>query len=193
MEKNIYMKTVQKLINILPPDSKVLDVGALGLMGENTTQFLVDKFGAKNVTGVCLNPEQPEWFLKKYPDFKFILDDAFAYSFKEKFDLVVTDLGIEKNIEEWSEEGLEKIKSLIKPRGYLLNYVMATTQYGDPLYTPFLIRKHWMSWWRHIYPHEEGINEAIGNKLKELEDWELILAEREERRPYILWILLKLK
>ncbi len=187
------MTAIEKIISIIPKDSKVLDIGALGLLGENTTQFLVNYFGAKNVTGICIKPEQPDFFLKAHPDFKFIQEDVFEHPFEEKIDLVVTDFGIEKNIEEWSEEGLERIKKFIKPQGYLLNYVMATTQYGDPLYTPFLIKKHFVSWWRHLYPHEEGIYEAIGNKLKELEDWEVIISQREERRPYILWLLLKLK
>lgn len=187
------MTAIDKIISLIDKNSKVLDVGALGLMGENITQSLIDWFGAKNVTGICLNPEHPEWFIAKYPDFNFIVGNAFDYPLAEKFDLVVTDLGIEKNLEDWSEEGLEKMKKFIKPGGYLLNYVMTTTEYGDPLVTPFLIRKHWMSFWRHLYPDQEGIYEAIGNKLKELEDWELVLAEREERRPYILWILLKLK
>lgn len=183
------MTAVEKIISILPKNFQVLDVGALGLMGENTTQFLVDYFGAKNVLGICLKPEQPEWFLEKYPDFPFVIGDVYATNFANKFDLVVTDFGVEKNLEEWSLEGLERIKTLIQPGGYLLNYVMTTTEYGDPLETPHLLRKHWAEWWRQLPPHPE----AIGRKLKDLNDWEVVLSIQEERRPYIIWILLKLK
>lgn len=186
------MTAVEKIISILPKDLKVLDIGALGLLGENTTQFLVNHFQPKNVLGICLRPEQPEPFLEKYPDFKLILGDFETYPFEEKFDLVVADLPIEKNLEDWSEEGLAKIKKFLKPGAYFLNYIMATTEYGDPLITPFLIRKHWMNWWQHS-PFDDGVNESIGRKLKTLEDWELVLALKEERRSYIIWTLLKLK
>lgn len=183
------MTAVETIISILPKDFRVLDVGALGLLGENTTQFLVDHFGEKNVIGICTRPEQPEPFLQQHPDFQFIIDDFYVHNFEEKFDLLSLDLNIEKNLEDWSSEGLEKLKQYIKPGGYLLNYIMTTTEYGDPLITPHLLRKHWATWWKQLPPHPE----AIGRKIKDLNDWELIVAKQEERRPYIIWVLLKLK
>ena len=48
----------KRLISQLSPKSKVLDVGAGGLQGTNTTDFLIERFGADNVTGICTSEKE---------------------------------------------------------------------------------------------------------------------------------------
>ena len=178
------MPTFERLIKILPKDAKVLDVGCGGLLGQNTSQYLQNYF--IDVLGVNIKENKDLIEFKKiYSNAKVIIGDY--KNITEQFDLVVLDLNIEGNLENWSNDGIELASKLVKKGGYLINYVMMTDQYGNPDETPEIIRQHAKKWWGEL------TKEAVGKKLKSLKGFELILAESEDRRNYILWVVLKKK
>jgi hypothetical protein len=163
------MLSFEKLINLIPKEASVLDVGAGGLEDENTGVFLKARF--PNYTGINIKP------------LAFIQGDYNTYDFGKQFDLVVLDLNIENNLKDWSDEGLQRISRWIKPGGYLINYVMTTTEYGNPNETPQLIAEHRDKWWNGW--------DDMGDRLSRLKGFEFIVHQTEERRPYIKWVLLK--
>lgn len=172
--------TFDKLIRSLPSNLKVLDVGVAGHEGENTSLLLADYFG--DVTGITVR-DLP-W--DKYP---VIRHDFYKYRFKTKYDLVVLDLNIDNNIgRDWTKAGMDRVSRLLTPRGYVINYVMMTDDYGDPQ-TPGQIRAHSRKWWG-AFPLTDQIVES---KLSTLGSWHLIEIGRELRRPEILWTLLQKK
>ncbi len=172
------MHEFKKLIQDLDPKSKVLDVGAWGLEGDNTTEYLSERF--KDL--VTMNVKELEGVN--------LVGDFYKHKFKEKFDLIVLDLNIENNIlKDWSLKELKRVRGLLKKGGMLINYVMTTDQYGDPGRTPQLIRKRWKKFWRT----KKLTNEIIGERLQSIPGYELFLHEQEERRSYILWVALKKK
>lgn len=187
----------QRLISWMPRGFSVLDVGAGGLLGENTTDYLLDRFGVKNYLGVCSEEHQVGVYQArrneaKKPYAKIRVEDFYGIKFwqnlnKKKFDLVVLDLNIENNLKNWTEGGLAQMKDYVKPGGYLINYIMMTDKYGDEDKTPDLIN----SAWRKFYGSNEFSREVVGKKLQSLDGWELVAQEMEERRPYIMWVLLK--
>ena len=180
----------EKLIQAIPRGSVVLDVGAGGLEGFNTTDFLIARFGVKNVKGICIRPEKVEAYKGRFPEMDLIVGDFYKEShYKEKsFDLVVLDLNIDNNIiKDWSLEGLAQTRDLIKEGGMLINYVMTTDQYGDENETPALIRKRWKEFWHtDILTYED-----IGKRLTNLPGYELFAHEVEEIRSYIMWVALR--
>lgn len=181
---------MNELIKWMPKTFSVLDVGCGGLSGENTSVNLVNHFGQGNVTGIC---KESRWnwkdvaeFKSNFPNVKHINDDFYSHKFDTLFDLVVLDLNIENNIlNDWSDDGLQKMRSLVAPKGYLINYIMTTTEYGDPNETPKLLADHRDRWWGSF----ESID--IGRRLNSLPGWKFIAHQREERRPYITWVLLQ--
>lgn|SRR3990167_853951 len=169
----------ENLIEHFPKTLQVLDVGCYGHEGANTSQFLAKHF--EKVTGIAINQSAVDQAASNY---EVIHDNFYTHNF-QLFDLVVLDLDIENNLlRDWTDKGLNRMKTIVKPGGYLINYVMMTREYGDPD-TPDLIDWHTARWWKALTP------EAVGNKLKSLPGWELIAASPETRRPYILWTLLK--
>lgn len=182
-----------RLIKQLPKTFTVLDVGAGGLQGENTTNYLIEHFDAKNILGVCRADVETQRFIatreaNKMFTIPIISDDFYQIKFDGQFDLVVLDMNIGNNLEkDWSDEGLERMRSLVKDGGYLINYIMTTDQYGDPEKTPEFIRKYWWQWWNT----GNLTMRAIGEKLRQLDGWELFDYEQEPRRDYILWTMLK--
>lgn len=176
MEKESF----EKLLEQIPKDASVLDVGCYGHEGVNTSQFLANHF--THVTGIAISEKVKQYLA---PNYTFIQDNFYDREF-DPFDLVVLDLHIEGNlINDWCNRGLERMKKLVKPGGYLINYVMMTTEYGDSEVTPSLLAWHAKRWWGELTP------EAVGKKLSSLPGFELVMALPEIRRPYILWCLLK--
>lgn len=190
------------MISELPKDFTVLDVGSGGLQGENTTNYLIEHFDAKNILGVCRADVETQRFIatreaNKMFTIPIISADFYKMDFKEgdfnksapwKFDLVVLDMNIESNLEkDWTNEGLERMRGLVKDGGYLINYIMLTDQYGDPEKTPAFIRGQWKKWWRT----EKLTLKEIGMRLTDIKGWELFAYDVEARRPYILWTMLK--
>lgn len=169
----------------MPKNTLVLDVGCGGLWGENTTDYLIEHFGDERIQGLVKEGEASYEFSKQHPNIKFSFGDFHTHEFPITFDLVVLDLDIRGNLINWSEEGLKRVKDLVSPGGYLINYVMMTDQYGDPEETPKLIREHAERFWLELTP------EAVGRKLDQLEDFEFVAFIQEERRSYIYWVLLR--
>lgn len=175
------MEPIENFISLIPKDASVLDVGCFGHEGVNTSQFLSKHFD--KVTGVAISRNIEPYITDNYT---VIFDNFYNYDFKQQFDLVVLDLHIEGNlINDWCNTGIERVKKLVKPGGYLINYVMTTTEYGDAEVTPSLIAWHAKLWWGELTP------EAIGKKINSINGFELVAAKPENRRPYILWVLLK--
>lgn len=183
----------RRLISVLPRSFRVLDVGAGGLQGINTTNFLLEHFGVKNVLGVCTPEKEVNYYYaqrteKGLPKANIQVSDFYEMQFPQKFDLVVVDMNVENNvIHDWSEEGLARARELLKDGGYLIQYVMLTDQYGDPNKTPELIRTRWIEFWET----ENLTLQSIGERLQRLNGWEVFAYEVEERRPYILWMMLR--
>lgn len=180
------MIAFEYLLSILPKSFDVLDVGSGGLGGENTTNFLLKYF--QKVTGICINKEPAEKYKIDHPEIDMIIGDYYKHIFDKKFDLIVQDEDVLLNLKDW-ESNQEYARTLLKPGGYLLTYIITTDQYGNPEVHPKAIRDHWVKYWG-VWPVDR---EYIGNKLNGLEKWEAVLDRQEERRPYIHWILLKLK
>ena len=180
----------EKLILAVPKNSVVLDVGAGGLEGFNTTDFLIERFGVENVKGICIQPEKVAAYKDRFPEMDLVVGDFYERShYKQKsFDLVVLDLNVKNNIiKDWSLEGLERMRGFIKQDGMLINYVMTTDQYGDENNTPALIRKRLKEFW-----HTDLLTyEDIGKRLTNLPGYELFAHEVEEIRSYIMWVALK--
>lgn len=181
------------MISHLPSNLKVLDVGSGGLQGENTTNYLTEHFGVENILGICKSDHEVEVYQAqraehKLPPVKIVSGDFYEQKFDQQFDLVVLDMNIESNLQkDWSDEGLKRMWDLVKDGGYLINYVMMTELYGDPLTTPLMIRKCWKEWWRV----SDLTLKDVGNKLSKVKGWEVFAYDLEERRRYILWVMLK--
>ena len=184
------MNGFEKIISAIDPNSSVLDVGAGGLEGANTTDYLIKRFSVENVKGICILPEKVEAYKERFPEMDLRVGDFYKTdSFKENsLDLLVLDLNIENNvIRDWSLEGLERCRGFLKKGGILINYVITTDQYGDVNETPALIRKRWKEFWKtEVLTYED-----IGKKLSNIPGYELFVHEVEELRPYIMWVALK--
>lgn len=173
------MDAFEKLIKQFPKDTSVLEVGSFGHEGINTSDTLANHFD--KVIGVVISQAAKD---KAPVNYEIIHDNFYALDFPI-YGLVILDLNIENNlINDWTDKGMTRVKRFVKPGGYLINYVMMTTEYGDPD-TPDLIAWHRDRWWKELTP------EAVGNKLSNLPGWELVTAISEIRRPYILWVMLK--
>lgn len=169
----------EKVMSQIPNKGKVLDVGAAGLEGDNTTDYLVANF--PDYTGICIRPEKVE----AYNNPNIIVGDFYKTQFDTKFDVIVLDLNIDNNIgKDWTDEGLQRMHEILNPDGYLVNYVMLTTEYGDD-HTPHEIRTHADKFWGELTA------EAVGKKLQTIPGFELFAYQLEERRPYILWVALR--
>lgn len=183
------MKGFEKIIESLPATAKVLDIGCGGLDGENTSDYLIKRFGESNITGICRENNESKRYKELHPKLNLIFDNFYHKSFDTTYDIVVVDLNIENSLKDWSDKGLAKIADLLKPGGVYITYIMVTKEYGNPAETPALIENHWLHWWGEpIFSLE-----AIGNKLNKLDGWEVYETAQEERRSYILWVALRKK
>ena len=154
----------------------MLDVGGWGLEGDNTSQYLEERF-----SDIIFMNNKP---LDKVN----LVGDFYGHKFKEKFDLIVLDLNIENNVlKDWSDEGLERVRGLLKKGGTLINYIMTTSDYGDPNETPELIKRRWKEFWGT----EDITDGSIGRKLKNIPGYEFFIHIQEEQRSEIIWVVLK--
>lgn len=178
----------QRILETLPRNMRVLDVGAGGLEGENTTNYLLPHVGQNNYKGICTTKKQVDSYTNLHPEADIVVGDFYETEFKEKFDLIVLDLNIANNVErDWTDEGLARVREMLDKDGLLINYVLCTDGYGDPGETPELIRKGWKDFWGM----DEFSHEKVGNKLYSLKGWEVYMTSQEERRNYILWVALR--
>lgn len=169
---------IERLIQNIPQDAEILDIGYGGLDGENTTNYLRERF--RSVEGICKDQNGVDRYRAMYPESS---NDKVTVGFypndmptDRKWDLLVHDTNIEGNLAFWSPEGQEKAWSYVKDGGGILTYMMLTDFYGDDV-AQAAIKEHRMRYWQNCLPHIV---------------WTHVLGmEREERRPYIMWVLLK--
>lgn len=170
----------------MSPHQSVLDVGACGLAGENTTNMLFAHFD--EVLGINTKEVHVIEYREQYPERDVLVQDYYTMdptSFGQ-FNVVVLDLTIELNLKDWSDDGLAYAKQFVEPGGTLINYVMMTQEYGEDE-THERIATHWREWWGS----DEYTEEAVEKKIAPRKDFRIIGMEREERRPYIVWVALQ--
>lgn len=175
------MEAFERLINQVPEESEVLDVGAGGHSGVNTSLFLIQRF--KKYVG--MNNKTNEEITKFCGDNNqaIVIADYWEQG-GAQYDLLVLDMNIDNNFRNWSDDGLTHAKKCLRKGGYMICYIMVTDNYGNPE-TPAQLREHRDKWWG------SWDKENIVKKLKNLDGFTFIALEQEERRPEIYWSLLK--
>lgn len=89
------------LLEHLPDDLSVLDIGYGGLQGENTTNFLREKF--QDITGINNNQYYVDQFIANNDERDTILVQDYWEGVDGTWDLVVQDLNIAGNIACWKD------------------------------------------------------------------------------------------
>lgn len=179
------MDGFNKIIQSLQPKT-ILDVGCGGLLGENTTVYLVEKFGDSKVLGICRDNQQTGMFRNRFPNLKIITGDFYSHKFEQKFDLIVLDLNADNNFKDWSHDQLQKVREMLNDGGVIINYVMGTIWYDSEEFAK-QIANHWLNWW----DTDEINRETIERRLKRLQDFKILAIEQEARRPYIWWVAIQ--
>ena len=166
------LKGFRKIIAGLPKNLSVLDVGAWGLEGDNTTEAIREHFtdvtfiNRKEVAKPCIKA------------------DYYTYEFDKKFDLIVLDLNIDNNIQrDWEENFRHSFKNL-KEGGSIICYAMITSDYGDPE-TPAMIKKHWKDYWKCCELTPIDIVAGV------IDRFTLLDIQEDERRGEIYWVHLR--
>lgn len=148
-----------------------MDVGYGGLEGENTTDYLRAHFNSIN--GLCKDKVAVDKYFEAHPAHTDNVSiGLYPDDLKGQYDLLVLDTNIEGNLDFWSVEGLAKAWSFVKDGGYIIAYIMGTDEYGDEQ-SRARLKEHRLRWWK-----------AGGVKIP-------MLYLQEERRPEIMWALLK--
>lgn len=116
------MDAFEKIISKLDKSLSVLDVGAGGQVGYNTTNALLAHF--TDVTLINNSLEKTKEFREKNPEVPIIIDDFYTYKFDKKFDLIVLDLGKKQSIQDWREKVLNnRVKNLLTQKGMVITYI----------------------------------------------------------------------
>ena len=172
---------------------KVLDVGAGGLDGHNTTKSLHKYFGYANVTCMQIKEAVARDYVSKYPSTIMKEQDFYEYDFKdEKFDLIVLDLNIDNNINrDWQGDGLKKAHSILNPKGIVVCYIChdnsASPAASDYMYLEDLIQKHLDGFWGGSV-----VDEKIKSVIKEkFPMYKLVSINDDVERDNITWIALQ--
>jgi predicted O-methyltransferase YrrM len=101
----------------LPDGADILDVGAGGFVGTNTTVHLL-KLKDARIDAIELNPDRAKVLAEKFAgQINVVSGDFLTHDFGKTYDLVVLDLDsqiIPALYEKWLPG---KVKSLLKPRG----------------------------------------------------------------------------
>jgi len=166
-----------ELIRDIPTTASVIDVGAYGLQGENTTTELVAHFEDVLTTNI-----------KKIEGVKLVADFYKTY-FDKKFDLIVLDLNIDNNVsQDWTRSGLDRIHDLLAPDGYVIIYVLTRDGYTEEEPTKTMIAENLNQFWKS----NPVTIDAIGNKLREFKDiFRLVAIQPDDRRDNIAWVKLQ--
>jgi len=166
-----------ELIRDIPTNVKVLDVGAWGLTGENTTTELVAHF--EDVLTINI---------KKLDGVKVVADFYKTY-FDEKLDLIVLDLNIDNNVsQDWTRKGLDRVHDLLAPDGFLIIYILTKEGYTEEEPTKSMINDNLKNFWKSC----PVTVDAIGNKLREFKDiCNLVAIQPCDRRDNIAWVKLQ--
>lgn len=179
----------QKLIQMLPRELSVLDVGAGGLEGENTSEFLLERF--KDYTGICIKPDRVELYNAQRKErgkeeANIIVGDFYTHDFGRVFDVVVLDLNIERNLSDW-ESRFDIAKRYVKHGGCIITYFMMDDTYTDVESVHEQIRKVWIS----LCGANDMNIQSLANGVRAIPGFELITIESETRRPEVAWVLLR--
>ena len=170
---------VERIINRFPPTIRVMDVGYGGLGGVNTTNYLRAHFG--RIDGRCQSGDDVQRYMDTQPP-GVCSDSVTVGRYPEdmpaflKYDLLVLDPNIESNLKFWSTSGLLKAKEFLDVGGRLLTYIMLTDHYGTEE-TEAMLKEHRSEWW--ISEWDNIVRRHV------------VTMEREERRPEIMWVMLK--
>ena len=114
------MNGFKRIIQKINRKAKVLDVGAWGLEGENTSQYIEERF--KNV--VFMN-------IKAIPKVTLV-DDFYKHKFSERFDLIVLDMPQKNNTErDWTNKGLKRVAKLLRDGGIFITFLQTEQEYQD--------------------------------------------------------------
>lgn len=178
----------QRIIKHIPKNSKVLDVGGGGLDGENTTNFLRERF--EDITIIERVVGRVEEYAQKFgvEGLTIITKDFYKHNFDTKFDLIVLDLNIDNNIQkDWTIEHLWRVHELLNKKGIVIIYVMTTEDYGDAD-TPKMIRYHMKHWWASIPPNVHTIREMLDDFIY---FYKVFMIAKENVRPDIIWVALQ--
>ena len=116
---NSHSNHTLKYIKEIEPKSTILDVGGFGTGGLNTTVYLKQKGCSIDVLNI---DDSVKGWCNDF-DVHFIHADIFNYSNKEKkYDVIVMELVIEKQIDVYKENLIDKLKDILKPNGYILTF-----------------------------------------------------------------------
>lgn len=172
------MRGFDKLIQKISRYAEVLDVGAWGLKGENTTKPLLKRFF--NVMTMNVKPLEG---VDKVADF-------YRYNFgRRKFDLIVLDLDMQNNVgRDWTRRGLEHIYDLLSKGGVVIIYALTNRKYSFDPKVNQMVESHLDSFWkcRPLTP------EGIASKLAEFADLFTVFGiEKDGERDNVIWVALK--
>lgn len=105
------------LIEKIPRNSRVLDLmcGPGYLLGK-----IKEKRFDLNLKGIDISEEFIEFSRKKYPDIEFMRGDVLGWETEEKFDVIICTAGIHHLPYEKQAQFVGKIKTLLKPGGFIL-------------------------------------------------------------------------
>jgi len=173
----------EKLISKFPTEFSVLDIGAGGLEGENTSNALVDRF--PDYLGMNSGQDHPVPYNLIRPNAKVIESDFYTHEFNKGFDLIVLDLNIVNNVkQDWEGDGIRhKVYNLLNDGGHVICYIMTTTEYGDALDRQML-KDHHQAFWGSRAVTQVDMARTI-TRLFPMYYLEEIA--QEVRRPYIHW------
>jgi len=114
------MNGFKRIIQKINRKAKVLDVGAWGLEGENTSQYLKERFS--NVVFMNIKPLEGV----------DLVADFYKYRFSEKFDVIVLDMPQKKNREkDWTNKGFKRIVRLLNRDGIFITFLQVEQDYQD--------------------------------------------------------------
>jgi len=164
----------KQLLKDIPIDARILDVGAWGVYGENTSTHLkyfedVVYMNTKPLAGVTLVQDFYDWT----PD--------------GKFDLIVLDLNIENNISrDWTREGMGRVYRMLNEGGSLILYVLTKDGYTEEEPTKTQLDEKFKEYWKS----SPVTIDAIGDRVWEMKFWELYGIQPDDHRNNIAWVRL---
>lgn len=182
----ILLKTI-----ILTPGSTILDIGAGGVAGENTSEYLYKLFSDSfQIYANHIGESPSNTWCRDHPKVQQIIADCYIHNFGKKFDLIVQDMPLLFNISDW--EDLDHINvqiyNMLNSGGYYINYIMKDKNYGSSKHQHAIAANHKQHW-----DSDDGLDEEFLSK-KILEKYgkkfECIRIIKEGRRE-LFWVLLK--
>lgn len=165
------------LVRDMPKDMSVLDVGAWGLTGENTTTYLTNHF--KTVITMNIKPIHGV----------DIVGDFYTNPPNLRFDLIVLDLNIDNNLShDWTREGMNRIHKMLNPGGFVILYLLTKEGYTNDEPAKTLINNSL----NHLWKSSPVTVDGIGNAIMGFKDiFDLVAIQPDDRRDNIAWVKLQ--